>query len=283
MSSGVRKQVCGWLIVSAAWCAAAQGAVSVAVETARAERAASTAANDAARRGDDAGAVMAHLWFVAFDRSVEANELPFDVASFAIESRGREGVDRMVRRENGRIMTTGLARQKKIAEMSVKGGGCRLAFKGQSLVTEGEDEHRKAPWRVIAAPAVMVMVGQTASITVGQKASYMVKNADGSLRVVETEEMCEGALVELKVERGSEKDVRFGQINLKMRRVASREPIEGVPFDVGVPVVDTRETNLGLTIEPDSVAMIPLPQGDEEQPITVFLTANYVKQDSGAK
>lgn len=238
---------------------------------------------------DEQVTVLTRMWFVTFDASVESSDLPFDLMSFARRIRGREEFGPVGQRRDGRIITAGLARQMSQEKFQVNSGGYRLFFEGGSLKTiafgkdrratsdEGINDVSRAPWKLVVVPSVLSYVGQLAEISVGRPVSQMVKNSDGTLRIEPAGAAVEGAFVKITVERASATEVRLGSIDLKVSRVAGRQPIDGVPFDVGPPIMDSRETNLSLTIKPDDVAIIPLPQGDVEEPITVLLTARRVE------
>lgn len=227
-------------------------------------------------------AVDVRLWIVAFDADFPADKLP--ISPRAVEEVNRElgrGPD-----AKGRMPTLGLAIQVEMAKFQVDSPTHILRVRDGGLVTDpvtGRDaaasgESASPPWNVISAPRLLVNLGQEAMVSVGRPVEYMTKDDDGCLRVVSTDGITEGMELHLTAAKILEKGIRFTGVTLKVSRVESRRPIDGVPFDVGVPVVDTRETQLDLTLDDGRLAMMPLPTRAGEPVITVFLLANRVEK-----
>lgn len=209
------------------------------------------------------------LWLVQFDATVAASELPIDVRALS------ESMPEYMPVRDGRIQTTGLARQLKLAELAVRANGHALTMQDGKLVSHTEDGATgAAPWQVLAAPRIGLAVGQQGVVSVGRPVSFMTRRDDGCLAVETDANTVEGAEISLTAKRADAREARFEDIRLRVTQVARREPLAGVPFDVGRPVLDTRETSLGITIPYGNVGIIPLPQGEHEPPILVFLTAN---------
>lgn len=221
-----------------------------------------------------APAVVIRMWVVSFDPSIDRAKLPLDLDALARDA-GLRGPLGLNSGSDGRIQTNGLASKVARDKLAVNVGGYSLTMLDGSLVSGGGDSSGGAspPWQILAAPAVTALVGQPASISVGQPVSYLEPRGDGCLVLKQADDRVEGISIEMVVERASEKDVRFGRIDLKLSRVTGREPIPGIPFEVGRPIIDSRETTLGLTADPEKVSIIPLPQNKEDAPILVFLTA----------
>lgn len=216
--------------------------------------------------------VSVQLWFVSFDRGFDAAKLPLDVRAIASDGRFPHmgpGPDR-------RIRTSGLARQMHLGKFSVEGSGHCLRFVDGALLTQpcGDGPRSGAPpWQVLSAPRLTVNGGQEATVDVGQPVAYLERRDDDCLVVRSAADAREGVFVRLAVQWVRDEGIRFRQIVLKASRIAGRQPVPGVPLDVGRPILDVRETELGLTLDPDSVAIMALSQGEDEPALLVFLTA----------
>lgn len=227
-------------------------------------------------------AVEARLWIVAFPADFPPDRLP--ISRTAIEGVNRElgrGAD-----AKGRIPTWGLAVQQELAKFEVVSPSHLLRVRDGVLVSEPvsaktEGTPREAPsppWDVISAPRVIMPLGQEAMVSVGRPVEYLTRDDDGCLRVESTESVTEGMELRLTASKLLEKGIRFTGIQLKVTRVEARQPIEGVPFDVGRPILDTRETQLDMTLDDGRIAMIPLPTRDGEPAIIVFFLATRVEK-----
>lgn len=236
-----------------------------------------TAAPDAQKpappRSD--AAVEAQLWFVQFDASLTGEELPFDLRAAARELEKMYSEHGLPARVDDRIQTTGLALHEKIDEFETRARGHVLRFRGRQLVTDKSDDAAgPAPWRILAGPRLLLLLGQDASAEVGRSVPYLVPEPDKRLRVewLEGAER-EGATVTIRADHIRDDGVRFEKIELQMKTIARREPIQGLDLDVGKPIMETRQTQLSNTLAADKVAIIPLPQREDEPPILVFMTA----------
>lgn len=213
---------------------------------------------------------LVSLWVVRFDPSLPRDRLPINVQSEAIVNiHGAPDA-------NGRVRTDGLASQCDLTRPIVESGGFRLMVKGDQLVTEPIDKSNAggAPaWQIVAAPKLAVLRDQKASLTVGRPIVYLEKEKDGRLKMQEMPGVVEGVSVDLTLQWIKPEGIRFSDLTLRVTRVNGREPIANVPLEVGKPIMETRETNLGITLDTGHVAIIPLPERVDEAPILVFLTA----------
>lgn len=222
-------------------------------------------------------AVDARLWIIAFDADFPAEKLP--IPPSAIESANRRlgrGPD-----ENGRLPTLGLAVQNKISEFEVTSHTHVLHVRDGALMTDpvdpngaGKVKSTTPPWNVISAPRILANIGQEALVAVGRPVEYLARDEGGCLRVETAEGVTEGMELSLTPSKFMDKGIRFTGVKLKVTRVESRRPIEGVPFDVGMPIIDTRETQLDITLDDGNIAMMPLPTRAGEPSIIVFLMAS---------
>ncbi len=218
--------------------------------------------------------VVANIWFVTFDPGVRDADLPLDLKAIRQESMS------LPRDERGRLTTWGLAFGMAAEDLRVEKDGHRLFLKNEMLVSEPVPG-KKPPWTVVAAPRILARLGQSASISVGRPVPYLVQREDKSLVVASDEALVEGVFLTLTPKRIGDDGIRFEDIHLRVSEVVGRQPIEGVPFDVGPPILDSRETKLHSTLRSGQIAIIPLPQGDGEPPILVFLTARVVPPTPG--
>ena len=216
---------------------------------------------------------MVNLWVVRFDQTVPRSELPFDVQGLR---RDPELAVRLGTRPDGRTPTDGWASQLTTEKPAVMALGFRLVMKDGQLVTEPIDKanaNATPPWQIVAAPKLLVQTEQKASLSVGRPVIHLVKEEDGRLRVEEAAGAIEGVTIDLKLAWVKPEEMRFSELTLRVSRILGREPLPGVPLEVGKPIMETRETNLGLTLDKGKVAVIPLPERPDEAPILVFFTA----------
>ena len=220
---------------------------------------------------------LVSLWVVRFEPSVPRNELPFDVQGLR---RDPDIAARLGTRPDGRTPTNGWASQVPVSKPAVEALGFRLTMKGDQLVTEPIDKANASatpPWQIVAAPRLLVQTEQKASLTVGRPVVHLVKEEDGRLKMEEAPGALEGVTIDLTLAWVKPDEMRFSDITLRVSRILGREPLAGVPLEVGKPVMETRETNLGLTLDKGRVAVIPLPERPDEAPILVFFTATAEK------
>jgi len=131
---------------------------------------------------------------------------------------------------------------------------------------EADTDEVPANWNVLTAPRVMVYPGQSGSISVGHQVPYMEMADDGCLRVVENSAASEGISVEVTADVGPDQTVLIRSLRVKISQVLDRTPIPGVPFDVGAPVISTRETQTSFRIAADKVALLRMPRVSEDNP-----------------
>ena len=234
-----------------------------------------SAANDSAVGAGDTpeagSAVMARLWIVAFDESIPASQLPVRGEDLARLGRAPS--------EKGRIPTFGLALLESLSNFEVRCREHALRVQDGQLVIVPPDAPAvdAAPFEIVSAPQLLVLLGQEAAVQMGRPVAHLEKSDGDCLRVVTVPEHVEGASIRLTPTQMQADGVRFERIRVSVTRVESRLPIEGVPLDVGRPVLDTRETELNITLPPDKIAMIPLPGRAGEPALVAFLMASVVK------
>ena len=238
----------------------------------------------------DEKTIDASLSFVSFDPKIPPGKLPIDARTAAAELGERyphrKGAD-------GRFPTWGLASQLQAKQLEITDGPHRLICRDGQLVTEIDKEYEaKAPlakepdraasagappWQIIASPRIRVALNQQGMVSVGRPIHFMTKHDDGCLRVESSNDLVEGVELKLTASKILPEGIRFTGVSLKFSRVTARQPIDGVPFDVGRPIIDTRETSLDITLDNGNLAVIPLPQAENEPAVLVFLTARVAE------
>lgn len=152
--------------------------------------------------------------------------------------------------------------------------GYVLHFVDGDLKTESPADGGSPPWSLLAAPRIMTLVGQPATMTIGQEVPYMVRREDGSLVVQRSDDTIEGLRFDLRVSAADDEAITFDEIRMKISRVTGRQPIADVPFDVGRPIVSSRETSMSLKLASGQVGVIRVPQGDSsDSPILLLIVA----------
>jgi len=213
---------------------------------------------------------LVSLWVVRFDPSVPRDRLPINVQSEAVIGiHGRPDAQ-------GRVRTDGLASQRETARPIVESGGFRLIVRNGHLITEPMDPANTGgtpAWQIVAAPKLAVLRDQKASLTVGRPVAYLSTEKDDCLKLQEMPGVVEGVSVDLTLQWIKPEGIRFSELTLRVSRVSGREPVPNVPLEVGKPILESRETNLGLTLDTGRIGIIPLPERVDEAPILVFITA----------
>lgn len=229
-------------------------------------------------------AIMARLWVVAFNAGISGDSLPIDPRRAAMEMQASGGARAPSPDAAGRMPTLGIAMQQKQEKLDIRCRGHRILMRNGVLVSETADKAVETnndlqAWKILAAPALMTLLKQPAMVSVGQPVPYLVRREDGCLNVESSIDVAEGLTITMTASSLEPKGIRFTDIAIKMSRVVGREPIPDVPFEVGRPRLDTRETMLNVTVDNGNVAIIPLPQAEGEPAILVFLTAEKVNRN----
>ncbi len=144
-------------------------------------------------------------------------------------------------------------------------------------------EREAAAGTLITAPRLIVCVDNESSIDIGRNVPYMVKRDDGSLVVEQSDDLLEGVFAKVKIAEVSQPkscDVPTCQVDLHVRisSVTGRRPIIGVPFDVGQPIISSRETvsTLRIASGTDVAIRMPQPNGDDK-PVFAVLSVKIVE------
>jgi hypothetical protein len=124
-------------------------------------------------------------------------------------------------------------------------------------------------WEVIAAPRLVVSLHQPAAVTIGQSVTYLEPREDGCLTVVHQPDVFEGVELRVTVESIDAERVHFENLSFSLSRIVSREPIPDVPFDVGKPMIETRQVSTAFVISRDQVMLLRLPHEREDDPYII--------------
>ncbi len=144
-------------------------------------------------------------------------------------------------------------------------------------IDEAASDSNSGAWEVLSAPRILADIGDTAGITIGTTIPYMVQRDDGSLVVEYTDGINEGIVVELLIDEANADIVSFKDLSVEVNRIAGRQEIPGVPFDVGRPTVQSMKIATAMALGTDNLAIIHLPRvTDENPPLFIFLTTHYV-------
>lgn len=136
------------------------------------------------------------------------------------------------------------------------------------------DDNNDTPrnWTVLSAPRISVLPGQPAAVSVGREVPYMEMSDDGCLRVATDAKASEGIWLDVTADAAADQTVLIRSLNLRVSQVTGRTPIPNVPFDVGAPLISTREMNTSFNIAADKVALLRFPRakpGDPEVMLAV--------------
>lgn len=126
---------------------------------------------------------------------------------------------------------------------------------------------------VLAAPRMLTLVGQSSSIRMGAEVPYLARNAGGCLEVRHDAEAQEGVEIEFVASDASDEFVTVKTFRVRVTAVASRQPIEGVPFDVGAPVMRTIEVSTSLKLASGKPAILALPRTNRWGPLLLAVVS----------
>ncbi|MHC5002839.1 MAG: hypothetical protein ACYTJ0_06915 [Planctomycetota bacterium] len=131
-----------------------------------------------------------------------------------------------------------------------------------------------APFDVLTAPRLITGPRQDAAISVGQTVPYLEHDAGGCLVVRRCDECFEGVRIGISPGETTADRVEIQSFSVEIASVVDREPLEGVPLDVGRPVMARRHVEGAFTITPEQTMVMPVvePAGaDGSEPILLLL------------
>jgi hypothetical protein len=182
-----------------------------------------------------------------------------------------------------------------------------LHVRGDEIKAVAGTKEGTKPWEIVTAPRLLLAVGQAAAVQVGRTVPFMMQRDDGSLvlapywterddgslvitdpsmtvrhdgsLVVPQHQVFEGVHFWVLVDEADDGFVTIKKLHLKISKLVGRVAIEGVPFDVGRPIMQNTEASMSLRLKPDQTAVISLPRGENDQPpIFMMLEARLVQR-----
>jgi Flp pilus assembly secretin CpaC len=148
----------------------------------------------------------------------------------------------------------------------------------QTLKTHAEVE-------VLSRPTVRAIIGQSATVFVGQTLAgipYLVRTGPKSFELRETEVKSElGFGVELTPNDDEQAErIELSPLKIFTKTIDGREPIAGLDLDVGKPILSTRTLETSITLTNGSgVNGIALP-GPPGRQAVIFLSAHRMKNEN---
>ncbi len=126
------------------------------------------------------------------------------------------------------------------------------------------------------SPRLLVFSGQKASMMTGSFRPHLIKENDGCLRLSEGNEFTDGTKLEVGATLQDDGNILLDPLTASFSQMVGREKIEGVPFDVGKPIVQTAAMSMSLVISQKATAVFALPRFDENAPVILVLIRTYV-------
>jgi len=125
------------------------------------------------------------------------------------------------------------------------------------------------------APRLLVFSGQRASISSGYHQPYLIKDDDGCLRLSAGNDFTDGTNLEVGATLQDDGNILLDPLMASFSQMVGREKIEGVPLDVGKPIVQTASMSMSLIMNRKSTAVFALPRFDESAPVILVLIRTY--------
>ncbi|MCB9855761.1 MAG: hypothetical protein H6818_08735 [Phycisphaerales bacterium] len=136
--------------------------------------------------------------------------------------------------------------------------------------------------KAIASPRLLLFSGQGASFTSGMERAYLEKESADCLRLKWTGgegddqmSMAEGSAFEVNVALQEDGAIRFDPMKFQYRYMIGREPIDGVPLDVGKPIIKTMKMSISLVMKQNATAVFAFPRDSEDTPLILALVRAY--------
>jgi len=126
------------------------------------------------------------------------------------------------------------------------------------------------------APRLLVFSGQRASISSGYYQPYLIKDDDGCLTLPDANDFTDGTNLEVGATLQDDGNILLDPLMASFTQMVGREKIEGVPLDVGKPIVQTAHMSMSLVISQKATAVFALPRFDENAPVILVLIRTYV-------
>lgn len=141
--------------------------------------------------------------------------------------------------------------------------------------------------KVLVCPALLISSGKSAGFSSGFNRAYLADEGGGCLRLKwmasdgddPIHSMTEGVSFKALVALQHDGTIKLDPMTLVYRRMIGREPIDGVPFDVGRPIIKTQKMSISLVINQKATAVFAFPRDREDDALILALVQAYeVKQ-----
>jgi|GEM_PF-2027078 len=130
--------------------------------------------------------------------------------------------------------------------------------------------------RYLRAPLMLTFSGMNAAVTSGYTRPYLIKDEDGCLRLPENSEFTDGSHLDVVPTLQDDGTILLDPMVASFSQMIGREEIEGVPLDVGKPIVQTAYMSMTFAISQKATAVFALPRFDEDAPVILVLIRAYV-------
>ncbi|MBX3364533.1 MAG: hypothetical protein KF866_07190 [Phycisphaeraceae bacterium] len=135
---------------------------------------------------------------------------------------------------------------------------------------------RQEAFQMITSPKIRVVAGQLAKILISAPVQYMEVQKDGRFSLI-TMDDGEGVSVEVAV-RPTEQGVKFETLQIVLKEIVSREPVDGVLLDIGKPVTRTSTLTAQLDLPRQQVLLVPIQPVSAESGQLFILISAVVKE-----
>lgn len=160
------------------------------------------------------------------------------------------------------------------ADFAVRSGESVLRFDGPLLTSAPADPALRTPWTILSAPRLLCVVGQAAEVSIRRTVPFMERGEGDCFVLREEPQLVEGYSLNLTPNTATSAGVQCQKTRIACTRLIGRQPVDGVPFEVGRPQLGTIELQLDLLLEPGKVALVRLPGGEGEPAVIVLLSAD---------
>lgn len=141
--------------------------------------------------------------------------------------------------------------------------------------------------RILVGPKLLIESGKNAGCSVGSNCAYLEGDGSGCLRVKRITQfdddpilsLPEGAGFEIEATLQDDGAIKLGPMTFAYRRIVGREPIDGVPFEVGKPVIKTQRMSISLVMRQKATAVFAFPRDGQNDPLILALVQAYEIKD----
>jgi hypothetical protein len=142
------------------------------------------------------------------------------------------------------------------------------------------DEEGGSPFTILSAPRIACRYGESAMLAVGKQIHYLEHDAEGHLVLRTEEEMFEGVRITIEPEELRPEGVAVKRLRVHFGLLSGRDELEGIPLDVGRPIISSVGITGSFTLPAGHVAVVPMPTWDQNlDPVLVVIRAKHVRAD----